>query len=132
MKKKSKKPIKKTAKKSPQKMVKKTSAKKAATEKKGLVPLGDRVVIRGVNIEEKKTKSGFIIPESVQKERPEIGKVIAVGEGRWNEDGDERVPMTVKVGDTILFSKYGPEEVKYNDETFLIVREDQILAIINN
>ena len=95
-----------------------------------IVPLHDRVVVKPFTEEEKKTKSGLIIPDTVSKERPEQGKVLAVGEGRFNDDG-KRIPMTVKVGDIILFSKYGPDEVKVEGEEFYILREDSILAIIN-
>jgi chaperonin GroES len=73
-----------------------------------------------------------LIPETVSKERPEQGKVVAVGEGRWNEDGDARVKMSVKIGDTVLFSKYGPDEVKIDGEEYYVLREDSILAVIKN
>ena len=109
------------------------ATKKAETkkQKQKIVPLHDRVVVE-VSTAIEKTKSGIYIPETVSGERPETGKVIAVGPGKWNEDADERVPMTVKVGDTVLFSKYGPDEVKIDGEKYLIVREEQILAIIND
>ena len=96
------------------------------------MPLGDRVVVKLFTEQEKKTKSGILIPETVSKERPEQGKVVAVGEGRWNEDGDARVKMSVKIGDTVLFSKYGPDEVKIDGEEYYVLREDSILAVIKN
>lgn len=96
------------------------------------MPLGDRVVVKPFTEQEKKTKSGILIPETVSKERPEQGKVVAVGEGRWNEDGDARVKMSVKIGDTVLFSKYGPDEVKIDGEEYYVLREDSILAVIKN
>ena len=69
-----------------------------------LLPIGDRVVVKPFTETEKKTKSGLIIPDTVSKERPEQGEIIAVGEGRMNDDG-KRLPMTVKNGDMVLFSK---------------------------
>lgn len=95
-----------------------------------IIPLGDRVLVRALKEDTQKTKSGIIIPETVSKERPEQGQVIAVGEGKF--DDGVKVPMTVKVGDTVLFSKYGPEEIKIDGEEYLIIREDAILAIIKN
>jgi chaperonin GroES len=100
--------------------------------KQKIMPLGDRVVVKPFTEQEKKTKSGILIPETVSKERPEQGKVVAVGEGRWNEDGDARVKMSVKIGDTVLFSKYGPDEVKIDGEEYYVLREDSILAVIKN
>ena len=94
-----------------------------------LQPLGDRVIIRPLSLLEKKTKSGLIIPDTTQKEKPETGIVVAVGEGRVNDAG-VRIKMSVKVGDTILFSKYAPDEIKIDGEDLLVTREDQILAII--
>lgn len=103
---------------------------KSRSKKNNIVPLGDRVLIKPVSDEEhKKTESGIIIPETVEKERPEVGKVIAVGKGRINDDGSV-VPMKVKVGDTVLFSKFGPDEVKVEGEEYLIVSEGNILATI--
>lgn len=94
------------------------------------MPLGDRVLVRpGFPDEAKKTKSGIIIPETVNKERPEQGEVIAVGEGKTTDDG-KIIPMKVKIGDRILFSKYGPDEVKIEDTEYYILREDSILAVI--
>lgn len=95
-----------------------------------IIPLGDRVLVRALKDDVQKTKSGIIIPETVSKERPEQGQVVAVGEGKF--DDGVRVPMTVQVGDTVLFSKYGPEEIKVDGEEYLIVREESILAIIKN
>ncbi|MBI2120613.1 MAG: co-chaperone GroES [Parcubacteria group bacterium] len=95
-----------------------------------IMPLGDRVLVRpGVSEEAKKTKSGIIIPETVSKERPEQGEVIAVGEGRTTDDG-KLMPMKVKVGDRVLFSKYGPDEVKIEDVEYYILREEAILAVV--
>jgi len=90
-------------------------------------PLADRVMVKRIEEEEVK-KGGIIIPDTA-KEKPQKGEVMAVGPGRVDEKG-ERVPMEVKVGDKILFSKYAGTEVKVGDEEYLIMREDDILAII--
>ena len=90
-------------------------------------PLGDRVVLETAT-EEQKTKSGIILPDTADKEKPEQGKVVAVGPGKM-EDG-KRTPLEVKVGDTVLFTKYGPNEVKVDDKEYLIAREEDILAIL--
>lgn len=94
-------------------------------------PLGDRVLVEPLTEEERgsKTKSGIIIPETVDKERPEQGKVVAVGEGKRTEDG-KVIPMNIKKGQTVIFSKYGPDEVKIGDKEYLIVSESSILAIV--
>ena len=96
-------------------------------------PLGDRVVVRRLKDEEMGTKSasGIIIPDTVAKEKPEQGMIIAVGEGRWDEDGEKRIPMDVKVGDRIVFSKYGFDEVKIGVEECFIVPSGSILAILS-
>ena len=96
--------------------------------KKEIIPLGDRVLVKPME-KEKKTKSGIIIPDTVDKERPEMGKVVAVGEGKVTDEG-KVLPVKVKVGATVLFTKYGPDEVKIDDEEYLIVSESNILAII--
>lgn len=93
-----------------------------------LKPLGDRVVVQAAQAEEQ-TKSGLYIPDSA-KEKPQKGSVIAVGDGRWDEDGSKRIPLDVKEGDTILYSKYGGTEIKLEGEDFLILSERDILAII--
>lgn len=91
-------------------------------------PLDDRVLIEPISKEEL-TKSGIIIPDTADKEKPEQGKVIAVGEGKIDNNGN-RIPMTVKVGDVVLFTKYGPNEVKIDNKEYLIAKEEDILAII--
>jgi chaperonin GroES len=92
-----------------------------------LRPLGDRVVVRPSGREET-TKSGIVIPDTA-KEKPQRGTVIAVGEGRRDDDGD-RIPMDVTAGDQVLFAKYGGTEFKLDDEELLILNERDILAII--
>ena len=90
-------------------------------------PLHDRVVVRRIDAEEK-TKGGIIIPDTA-KEKPQEGKVVAVGGGKVNEDG-KKIPLDVKAGDRILFGKYSGNEVKIDDEEYLILREEDVLAII--
>jgi len=92
-----------------------------------LKPLGDRIIIEIVELEEK-TASGIVLPDTA-KEKPQEGKVIAVGTGRVLENGD-RVALEVSVDDRIIFSKYAGTEVKYEGNEYLIVRENDILAII--
>ncbi len=99
----------------------------AKTKKIGVKPLADRVLIKRVEEEEVK-KGGIIIPDTA-KEKPQKGEVIAVGPGRLDENG-KRIPMEVKEGDKVLFSKYAGTEVKIGEEDYLIMREDDILAII--
>lgn len=90
-------------------------------------PLHDRILVQRVE-EEKTTKGGIIIPDTA-KEKPAEGKVIAVGEGKIGEDG-KRIPLEVKAGDRILFGKYSGTEIKISGEEYLILREDDILGII--
>jgi chaperonin GroES len=90
-------------------------------------PLNDRVVVLRID-EEEKTSGGIIIPDTA-KEKPQEGKVIAVGKGKVNDKGD-RIPLEVKEGDLILFSKYGGNEIKIDGVEHLIMREDDILAIV--
>ena len=90
-------------------------------------PLADRVLIEPLY--EEKKKGGIILPDTVDKGRPEKGRVIAVGAGRIDENG-KRVAMNVKKGDKVLFTKYGPDEIKVDGKEYLIAREDSILAII--
>ena len=90
-------------------------------------PLGDRVLVRRVE-EEAKTKGGIIIPDTA-KEKPQECEVMAVGPGRVTEDG-KRIPTELKKGDRILISKYSGTEVKLDGEEFLIMREDDVLAVV--
>ncbi len=91
-------------------------------------PLYDRVVVRPVEEGEEKTPSGIIIPDTA-KEKPTEGEVVAVGEGRLSEKG-ELIPLKVKVGDRVIYSKYAGNEIVLNGEDLIILREDDILAII--
>jgi chaperonin GroES len=90
-------------------------------------PLQDRILVQRVE-EEQTTKGGIIIPDTA-KEKPIEGKIIAVGSGRVGDDG-KRIPLEVKVGDRVLFGKYGGTEVKIEGKEYLIMREDDILGII--
>lgn len=91
-------------------------------------PLSNHVFLKSVE-EEKTTKTGIVLPDTAEKEKPMKGKVVATGPGKLNEKG-ERVPMAVKVGDTVLFKKYGPDEVEMDGIKYLVGDEDDILAII--
>ena len=95
-------------------------------------PLGDRVVVRPLTPEEAglRSASGIIIPDTASKERPEQGTVIAVGPGKYDEG--KLVPMSVAVGDRVMFSKYGFDEVKIEGQEYCIVSEASILAIIGS
>lgn len=98
-------------------------------KKLSLSPLGDRVVVLPAEKSgEKKLPSGIIIPETVDKEKPAEGEVVAVGPGKF--DDGERVPMQVAVGDRVIFSKYGYDEVKVEGVTYYILSESSILGII--
>jgi chaperonin GroES len=90
-------------------------------------PLQDRVIVERID-EEEKSAGGIIIPDTA-KEKPQEGKVIAVGKGKLNEDG-KVIPLTVKAGDKILFGKYAGTEVKLNGNEYLIMREEDILGIV--
>lgn len=91
-------------------------------------PLSDHILIEPVKQEER-TKAGILLPETAEKERAEQGKVIAVGPGRKRPSG-QVIPLDVKEGDTVLFTKYGPNEIKVDDKEYLIAREEDILAIL--
>ena len=90
-------------------------------------PLRDQVLIRPLKEEEKKGK--ILLPDTVEKERPGKGKVVSVGPGRLDVNG-KRVPMEAKRGDIVLFTKYGPSEIKVDDKDYLIAEEKDILAIL--
>ncbi|MDP2644847.1 MAG: co-chaperone GroES [Desulfobacterales bacterium] len=92
-----------------------------------LRPLQDRILVQRL-AEEEKTKGGIIIPDTA-KEKPAEGKVISVGNGKVGDDG-KRIPLEIKKGDSILFGKYSGSEVKIDGEEYLIMREDDVLGII--
>ncbi len=93
-----------------------------------LKPLSNHVFIEPIE-EEQKTKSGIVLPDTAEKERPVKGKIIAAGPGKLNDKG-ERISMSVKVGDVILFKKYGPDEFELDNKKYLVGDEDDILAIL--
>ncbi|MBU1014996.1 co-chaperone GroES [Patescibacteria group bacterium] len=91
-------------------------------------PIADHIVLEPLEREEK-TKSGIILPETVEKERPERGKVVAVGPGRRTEEG-RVVPLEVKEGDLVVFTKYGPHEVTIEEKEYLVAKEEDVLAVL--
>jgi chaperonin GroES len=91
-------------------------------------PLGDKVVVKPAS-EEEVTKSGIVLPDTVDKERPEKGEVVAVGEGKLLDSGQRAAP-SVKVGDIVMFKKYSPDEITIDDEEYLVIAESDILAIL--
>ena len=90
-----------------------------------LQPMADRVLVKPIEKEEK-TKSGIYLPDTA-KEKPQEGKILAVGPGKMSDDG-KRIPMDLKVGDTVIYAKYGGTEVKVDDDELIILRESDILA----
>jgi len=91
-------------------------------------PLSNHVFLEPKE-EEKTTPSGIVLPDTADKEKPQKGKVLAVGPGKLNNNGG-LIPMSVKVGDTVLFKKYGPDEIEIDKKKYLVGDEDDILAII--
>ena len=91
-------------------------------------PLEDRILVQSLEAEQT-TASGLVIPDTAQ-EKPQEGKVVAVGPGRFDEDGEKRIPLDVKVGDVVIYSKYGGTEVKYNGVEYLLLGARDILAIV--
>jgi chaperonin GroES len=92
-------------------------------------PLQDRILVKRIE-EEEKTKGGIIIPDAA-KEKPQEGRVVAVGDGKMLDSG-QKAPLTVKAGDKILFGKYSGSEIKVDGEEHLIMREDDVLAIVED
>lgn len=93
-----------------------------------LSPIGGNILVRPAKTD-KVTSSGIVLPDTVDKEKPQKGEVIALGTGKTTPDG-KKVPFNVKVGDMVIFKKYSPDEVEVDNETFLIMDEDAILAVI--
>ena len=91
-------------------------------------PLEDRILVQSLEAEQT-TASGLVIPDTA-KEKPQEGKVVAVGPGRFDEDGEKRIPLDVQVGDVVIYSKYGGTEVKYNGVEYLLLGARDILAIV--
>jgi len=92
-------------------------------------PLEDRIVVRALDAEQT-TASGLVIPDTA-KEKPQEGEVLAVGPGRFNETGSQRVPLDISTGDVVVFSKYGGTEVKYAGEEYLILSARDVLAVVS-
>ena len=95
-----------------------------------LQPLEDRIIVKPGDAEET-TASGLEIPDTA-KEKPQQGEVLAVGEGRWDEDGEQRIPVDVKVGDIVVYSKYGGTEITSDGQDVLILNARDVLAIVKN
>jgi chaperonin GroES len=91
-----------------------------------LKPLGDRLIVQVVD-EEETTESGIVLPDTA-KEKPQRGKVVAVGDGKWDEEGEKRIPLDVGEGDEVLYSKYGGTEITVDGEDVLVLRESDVLA----
>lgn len=109
----------------------KAISKKASTPRGPVTPLGDRVLLKPLSASDmaSKTASGILIPDTVSKEKPEQGTVVAVGPGRIGDD-NVRIPVAVEVGDRVVFSKYGYDEVKVDGVEYYLVSEQNILAVI--
>jgi chaperonin GroES len=93
-----------------------------------LKPLNDHVIVKPL-VAEEVTKSGIVLPDTIDKERPERGEVIAVGEGKLLDNG-QRAPMSVKIGDRVMFKKYSPDEIKVDDVEYLVISQNDILAVL--
>ncbi len=94
-----------------------------------LKPLEDRVIVKAVQ-EEERTASGIVLPDTA-KEKPMMGEVVAVGDGKWDEDGKKRIPVDVKVGDKVIYGKYSGTEYKTAEgDELLILRASEILAVV--
>ncbi|HEV2773177.1 MAG TPA: co-chaperone GroES [Thermoleophilaceae bacterium] len=91
-----------------------------------LKPLGDRLIVQAIE-EEETTASGIVLPDTA-KEKPQRGKVLAVGEGRFDDEGEKRIPVDVVEGDEVLYSKYGGTEISVDGEDLLVLRESDVLA----
>jgi chaperonin GroES len=92
-------------------------------------PLHDHVIVKPIT-EDEVTKSGIVLPDTVDKERPEKGEVVSVGPGKLMDNG-QRAPMSVKVGNKVMFKKYSPDEIKVDDKEYLVISESDIMLIIN-
>ncbi len=96
--------------------------------KSKLTPIGGNILVQAVD-EETVTSSGIVLPDTVSKERPQKGKIIALGTGKLNDDG-KKVPFNVEVGQIVIFKKYGPDEVEVEGQEYLIMEEGDILAVV--
>jgi chaperonin GroES len=94
-----------------------------------LKPLGDRLIVKAIE-EEETTASGIVLPDTA-KEKPQRGKVLAVGEGKWDDDGEKRIPLDVDEGDEVLYSKYGGTDIVVEGDDLLVLRESDVLAKVD-
>lgn len=99
-----------------------------ARKNMNLKPLHDHVIVKAIAKNEV-TKSGIVIPETIDKEKPEKGEVVAVGPGKLMESG-QRAPMSVKIGDKVMFKKYSPDEIKVDGEEYLVISDGDIIAVL--
>jgi len=95
-----------------------------------LKPLNDNVIIKPI-VEDEVTKSGIVLPDTVDKEKPEKGEVIAIGNGKLLDNG-QRAPISITVGQKVMFKKYSPDEIKVDGEDYLVISESDIIAIIQD
>ena len=95
-----------------------------------LKPLGDRLIVKALE-EDETTASGILLPDTA-KEKPQKGKVVAVGDGKWDDEGEKRIPLDVAEGDEVLYSKYGGTEIKVEGEDLLVLRESDVLAKVES
>jgi chaperonin GroES len=95
----------------------------------GIKPLEDRILVQTLDAEQT-TASGLVIPDTA-KEKPQEGKVLAIGPGRWDEDGKNRIPLDISEGDVVVYSKYGGTEIKYDGEEYLILSARDVLAVVD-
>lgn len=93
-----------------------------------LIPLGEHVIVKAIE-ESKTTASGIILPDTAEKEKPEKGEILAIGQGKLLDNGS-RAPMSVKVGEKVIFKKYSPDEIKVDHQEYLVIKEEDIIAII--
>ena len=93
-----------------------------------LKPINSNIIVKPI-VEDEITKSGIVLPDTIDKEKPERGEVVAVGEGKILENG-QRAQMIIKVGDKVIFKKYSPDEIKIGGEEFLVISEGDVMAII--
>jgi len=105
-----------------------TATAKKSKKSVKLQPIGDRIVVERESSEET-TAGGILLPDSAQ-DKPSRGTIISIGDGKVLQDGS-RAPMQVKVGDKVLFTSYGPDEIKVGDEEYLLMREDDVLAVFD-
>lgn len=100
----------------------------ATKKKESVKPLGGHILVKPLE-EDKTTASGIVLPDTVDKEKPQKGKIIALGTGKVTDDG-KKIAFNVKVGDVVIFKKYSPDEIEIEDEDYLIMTEEDVLAVV--